>query len=957
MLLRASLRGSICALLGCLAAPLAGCSDYALTEVPHVDVLGPLGARDDMPVSERIVLDNLDGPVDVVRDKFGRPHIFATTLTDAMRAEGYLVARDRALQIEVFRRLSEGRMAELLGELDESLIDVDISFRHIGLHRVAKAQYAALTEGSEEKLILDAYADGISQVFAQLRAKTLALPNGIFAIDSDAFTEFTGEDTLAIARLQQYLLSYSGDEELRFDGLLSSLRSTFSAYDPDPLVASRAGIEQDLLRFAPSEDATTMNGAPSPAAKRLPPRANHLQNKGLFAHKRALAESARGYLGALDKVRAWLAPDGFGSNNWALAPSRTESGRALLASDPHLSLTAPSIFWPVSLKVTNGDELAVSGVAFPGIPGIILGHNGHVAWGATVAGYDVTDLYEETLTPDGTAVMFEGKEVKLQTIDEVIQVQGGEPVTYTVQVVPHHGPIAPTIAADHTVIPADPALGALSVRWTGHELTNDLDGILGLLRAHTVDEARTALSSFDVGAQNWMLADVNGDIAWTSHALVPTRAPGATAWDAAEYRGHLPCLVLPGDGSAEWTGFLEDDRVPWLKNPVSGYIATANNDPTGTSLDNDPTNDTLADGTPFFSACTFDIGFREARIHERIEGLDHPATPEDMAAIQADKRSAMGKRLGTRLIDALERAEDEVNKPGTYPALSALVTDPSFDVARLVAARDLLAAWRDESAYEAESGVDLETNEPLASETKEARAAAATLIFNTWLVRVTRHTFGDELARVGVGSLPRDSEAKAFLRLVEADPMSLATFDKTMGDSALWDNLDTPEVETRDERFLRAFVDALAWLKDNVGDDVLAYRWGALHTVSFAAIIPLYGSLSIPDAGDPLFSKGFPRKGDGFSVDACDYPHAVALDKSPQFAYDFGPNQRFVALLDPAAPQVQNAIPGGNVWDAESTHFRDEAELWRKNETHAVPFTLDEVAAAFETRTVISSEK
>ena len=133
----------------------------------------------------------------------GRLRRLPMPVVDAMRAEGYVVARDRGLQIEVFRRLAEGRMAELLGELDKSLIDVDISFRHIGLHRVAKAQYAAVQEGSEEKVILDAYADGITQVFTQLREKTLALPNGIFAIDTDAFSDFTGEDALAKARLRQ----------------------------------------------------------------------------------------------------------------------------------------------------------------------------------------------------------------------------------------------------------------------------------------------------------------------------------------------------------------------------------------------------------------------------------------------------------------------------------------------------------------------------------------------------------------------------------------------------------------------------------------------------------------------------------------------------------------------------------------------------------------------------------
>jgi penicillin amidase len=149
-----------------------------------------------------------------------------------------------------------------------------------------------------------------------------------------------------------------------------------------------------------------------------------------------------------------------------------------------------------------------------------------------VAGYDVSDAYRETLTSDGKSVMFNGNPVALQTIDEVINLQSGSPLTYSVEVVPQHGPIVPTIV-NHQIVPPDPTKGAISIKWTGLQPTHELEAIFSLLRATNVDDARTALKSFGVGGQNWMLGDTSGHILWTSHALVPTRDPRARTMETS----------------------------------------------------------------------------------------------------------------------------------------------------------------------------------------------------------------------------------------------------------------------------------------------------------------------------------------------------------------------------------------------------------------------------------------
>jgi penicillin amidase len=953
------------------AAALVGCSadDTSTTtsgaggagaDAAAPVVFGPLGKRPDLPVDAALPIANLEGPVDVVRDKWGRPHIYANSVKDAMRVEGFLVARDRHFQLELMRRASEGRLAEILASADSGTIDTDIALRHVGLGRTAKAEWDALPDG-EAKDILLAFADGVTQVFQQIRAGKWKLPDGIIGIEKSAFTDWTPVDTLAIGRLQTYLLSDLVGSDLDRQALLDAARASFSPEAADPLVKKRVGLERDLLRFAPADPATTTSGYPrskevGPAAQKPKPSVS----TGARAAAAPIALTAA-WRKAVASIKAMIAPRGFGSNNWGVMPSRSATGHTLIASDPHLSLSAPSVFWPVSLSVHDpkdpGAALELAGLMFPGIPGIILGHTDKIAWGATVAGYDVTDIYQEKLTADGKAVVFEGKEVPLEYVDEVIAIQGRDPYTYKVPVVPHHGPIVPSIQHDHTVAPLDPKAGALSYKWTGLEATHEVEAVFGLMRAKNVDDARQSLKQFGVGAQNWMIGDTSGNVLWTSHAHVPVRDPRAfTKWDPATYDGAMPCFVLPGDGTAEWKGYLADDLVPWLKNPPAGFISTANSDPTGDTLDNDPTNDKLKDGTPMYLSCTYDLGFREGRIHARFDGHPGPMTLDDLSAIQGDHRSPMGVKLAEALATAIDRAEEERAKPGTHADLAEVVKDAAYDADTVGLARTLIRSWGKDSDYEAADGMDLDKNVPLegasGAEAKAVAASQATLLFDVWLHHVVTRIYGDEVAAMKGPPLDAQMMAKSLLHLTLDDPATLATFDKTTGDSALWDDMTTPAVESRHERMIRALLDALAWIEKTEGKDPKAWRWGKVHTLRFEALVPVFGKLSIPPVDDPVFPDGFPRHGDPHVVDACG-EGPDPLSKDPTFSYGSGPTQRFVVDLDPSGIQARSALPGGVVWDHTSPHFRDEAELWRKNQTHPIPFSVEDVVAAKESRTVL----
>ena len=216
---------SCCAIAVGLALSCKSSSSSA--PAPDVAATGPFG--DGVAVTQYVHLDNLQGPVDVVRDEHGTVHIFATNLPDAVRVEAYQMGRDRTAQLELFRRVAEGRTAELLGDVSPDLVDNDITMRTIGLTRAAKLIYAQYAEGSESKAVLDAFADGVSQFNARLQTGDEVLPRQAVGIARSAFEPWTPVDVLAVARLQTQNLAYSADLDIALQDLADASRTASRA--------------------------------------------------------------------------------------------------------------------------------------------------------------------------------------------------------------------------------------------------------------------------------------------------------------------------------------------------------------------------------------------------------------------------------------------------------------------------------------------------------------------------------------------------------------------------------------------------------------------------------------------------------------------------------------------------------------------------------------------------------
>lgn len=933
------------AILLALGTATTGCGDDdgpAPTDagVAPMDAAGDGGAAttiDQLNVTERKTLGCAVESVDVVRDERGMVHIYARDLHDAACAMGYMMARDRLAQMEFIRRFATGRLAELASSFSPSLVDLDTDARFVGNARNGAAIYDTLP--ADEKDTLQAYSDGVNAYRDELLSGAIAFPRGIMEVLApESVTDWTPADTLAIARYEAALLGYDGSGDAEMTAAMMAVNDAFPSTSTDPRLAARANVFHDFFPYRPARDVFVRDGFPnvttdtgSRALRR--PRGPATSPTPYVAPSRTAAEGAARFLSRLE--REYFQPFGDetrGSNNWVVSGSKTMSGRAILSNDPHLQLTSPPLFWSVHIDTKKrGGDINAQGMALAGTPAILLGYNEDIAWGLTTTGFDATDCYRETITPGvGGApdtVLFNGAQVPIEQVTEVIRLDTGATRTVTFERVPHHGYIIPGSRT--------PTEG-ISIKWTGNTPSDEAGAFLGLMRAHNVDEARTAFHGFEVGHQNLVVATRDGDIYWTTHLNVPVRDARAMTYDPMTHTGFAPSFVLPGTGEYEWTGRLDDRYIPHDLNPAKGFIATANGDAVGVTQDGNPFDD------DHYIGWNFNSGHRIARITERLTELTTRGnvTVDELQALQADVKSPLGALLTTALVESLDRAEAERATPGTHADIAAAIAAAGPEkMAKIRMLRDRLAAW---TSYDTPAAVE---GTPNATEIADS---VATTIFNTAFTRLIPLAFGDEYALIDDH---RGVPDRTIVWALTA-PETLRTYDATLGDTVLWDDLATATVsETRDDRVLRAFTAALDYLEMRLGAAMDEWRWGKMHTLTLGTTVPQLGTdiLSIPPDHDPMFPNGFPRHGDWQTVD----PAGFSLYDTTDFSYGSGPVQRLVVEMGTDGPHAFNAMPGGEIYDPDSPHHADEMEHWRRNEAPAMYFTEADVVGHAEAHIVL----
>jgi penicillin amidase len=902
------------------------------TDVPPVDE-SPYVA---LEPERTIVASGLRGPVDVVRDEYGIPHIWATSSGDAAFANGYVMAGDRLQQMDLFRHFASGTVSELFGAVAPDQVDGDLRIR---LHRMrplaeeAFAQLSASTDPIDQDVVetLTRFADGVNQVVDELKSGERVL-DGALAVffNPDTVAPWTPVDTLAIGRLQTWALSYD-DYELRLTEAMQKGRDLFPAM-------GRAGAELDLFPVRPMDTVATIEGFPNVAedtgsrAKRTGPRRPRVPAPLLAKARRSLD------VGNI----AGLRHPGAGSNNWILGPSLT-GGATLLANDPHLQLSNPPIWYFIHITVPG--VLDFQGGSFAGIPGILLGHNEHIAWGGTVVNHDVTDFYLETIVPcssgGGDCVLFDGGEVPIETRTETIAIGTlGIPMeerTVTYEVVPHHGPIIPEVQ-DGQIVPRT-GNQAISVRYTGYEVTHEVRAFHQLSRAASVADAHQALRSIDHGAQNFVLVDDQGHFGWTAIAHVPWRSPGCFTYSATDPTGVAPFLVAPADGSCEWEGRMDGRYIPHAFDPPQGYLATANADPVGETFDGDALNGPAVDGRPLYLGTAYDVGFRVGRITRRLEELKAsgvPATMEDMASIQADVHSNYGERLRPHIVAAGADLAEEIATPGSHPDLSAWVLGlPADRRAKVADAAARLQAW----TLDTPAGVDEDAT------SQEIADSVATTLFVVFTVYFMEGAFQDELSVLDEEP-DHQITTRTSLAVFERPGELRSGISPVTGQPVLCDDLDTAsQVESCTLVVLAALDRAVSWAEAELGADPSGWRWGRRHTVTFEPLTP-QSALSLPSDGG-----GYPRPGDNHVVDVGN-PGVDDFD----FTYGSGASMRHITLFSPGQPpRSRNALPGGQVFDPSSPHFSDLGETyWVENRYFDFPWSPEEIIERHEARWVLA---
>lgn len=577
-----------------------------------------------------IALNEIQAEVTVQRDKWGVPHIYAANSHDLFMAQGYIHAQDRFWQMDFWRHIGSGKLAEMFGAAQ---LDTDKYLRTLGWARVAQQEIQQMD--AEMKGNLQAYADGVNAYLQEHQGSALSLEYAVLQLLNPAYKPEPWQPlhSLTWGKVMAYDLGRNFQNEIERTILLKTLT-------PEQLEELFPPYPQDLPVILP--DWKIGITKPAIAPQPVIPKVAEIAPK--------LAAITQPML-ALEKLIGNTGV-GIGSNNWVISGKRTATGKPILANDPHLAVQIPSIWYEVGLhcKIKNAEcPYNVTGFSFAGMLGVIVGHSDRVAWGVTNVQSDVMDLYIEKINPDNpNQYQVNGKWVDMQLIPETIQVAGSQPIVHTVRYT-RHGPILSDVSPNLQQFSQNQSVDlpknyAVALRWTALEPTRLVYSIPQINRAQNWPEFRQAASNFDVPAQNLIYADVDGNIGYQMPGKFPIRAKG---------NGRYP---VPGwTDEYEWQGYIDFEKLPYSFNPPQGYIATANN--------------LVASEYPDLITTDWVYGYRAKRILEMISQHNQPLSLADVQKIQGDNLN--------------------LNAQNIVPFLQAI----SFNTPRLKAADKLLQNW------------------------------------------------------------------------------------------------------------------------------------------------------------------------------------------------------------------------------------------------------------------------
>jgi penicillin amidase len=544
----------------------------------------------------------LQSRAQLVVDHWGVPHIYAATSRDAFFLQGYNAARDRLWQIDLWRKRGLGRLAASFGP---AYVAQDRAARLFLYRGDMAAEWAAYGAGSREAV--EAFVAGVNAYVAEVATGRRPLPVE-FKLTGSKPEAWAAEDILRI----------------RSHALVSNVMSEVARAQ----VACAAGLAADRLRrkLEPPHTVVAPPGL-DPCVIPADVLKDYLLGTGPVNFEVLAGGTQKAEAGP--QIQLAEAIEGYqseGSNNWAIAPSRTATGRPILANDPHRPVGVPSLRYIVHL---NAPDLDIIGAGEPALPGVSFGHNARIAWGLTIFYIDQEDLY--VYDTKGDAYRYKGRYEPMKVVHEAIEVNGEAPRDVTLKFTRHGPVLAETPDSGHGA-----HAFALRTVW-------NLPGASGYFGASRLWRAKS-WADFKAGQEAWgvpplnlVFADAGGDIGWSAAGLTPVRPN----WD-----GLLP---VPGDGRYEWAGMMPQTQLPAVRNPARGFVATAN-------------QMNLPPDYPAGHATSYEWADRSriTRIEEVLAATPR-ATLADSMALQTDSHDALSRRA-IALLRPLSSPEPDVTR-------------------------------------------------------------------------------------------------------------------------------------------------------------------------------------------------------------------------------------------------------------------------------------------------------
>lgn len=748
-------------------------------------------AETSIPGSGDIQIAGFEGNASVYFDERRVPHIFADNEYDLYFAQGYVVARDRLFQLELQTLDASGRLSEKIGE---RALNRDITTRRRGMPYGAEKALEMMKQDPKTWEIVNAYADGVNSYISSLEPKDYPVEYKVLDFVPEKWTPIKTAHLLK--NMTRTLAGGNNDDRT------SNTMEYFGADFIEKFFEAKPELNDPII---PPSRKWDFEAIPVQAPDTL--------------YKPASAVE----LGEYER------PEGVGSNNWAVSGSKTKSGYPILANDPHLSLTLPSIWYEVQLHAPGINSY---GVTLQGAPGVVIGFNENVAWGVTNAGTDVMDWYEIKFKDETQKEYWHDGQWKATTTRiEEIKVRGEEAVLDTV-IYTHHGPV--TEVESEINDEREPVYHAL--RWIAHEASNDIKTFYGLNRAENYDDYVEALSQYVAPAQNFVFASNEGDIALWVNGKLPNK------W---KYQGRT---VSDGtDPLYDWQGWIPFEHNPHIKNPERGFVSSAN-------------QESAASDYPYYLEDDYAPFERGRRINDLLAAMDD-VTAKDLQEMQMDNYSYYAETLLPSLLAWTN--EDE---------LSALEKKILSE----------MKGWN----YMME-GIQV-----------------APSIFRLWSANFYRAVLYDEYG--STDAVLRYPSRDRFVEVV-----------KNGVDFAFIDDIDTEQIETREDIALSSFKETVSELTAALGEYGDKWKWGYYidNDVNHLANIPGLGRQN-------LFSSGSSE--------------AINATRG-----SWGPSWRMVVEVGPEV-KGYGVYPGGASGNPGSANYDSMIEPWRTGDLFELKFMKEE---------------